>query len=104
MKRVAGLFHMETDSLELTDRVEVFVMDITESEKNTVETLRKLNGDTYELTGTTGAHGGLRYEPNGADDPAEYSIMDGNNMTLVTEDNNGNSLTYTISYDYDPGE
>lgn len=38
----------ETDSLELTDRVEVFVMDITESEKNTVETLRKLNGDTYE--------------------------------------------------------
>ena len=39
----------ETDSLELTDRVEVFVMDITESEKNTVETLRKLNGDTYEL-------------------------------------------------------
>ena len=39
----------ETDSLELTDKVEVFVMDITESEKNTVETLRKLNGDTYEL-------------------------------------------------------
>lgn len=39
----------ETDSLELTDRVEVFVMDITESEKNTIETLRKLNGDTYEL-------------------------------------------------------
>lgn len=39
----------ETDSIEITEIVKVFVMDITESEKNTVETLRQLNGGTYEL-------------------------------------------------------
>jgi len=27
----------------------VFIVDVTESEKNTLDTLRKLNGDTYEL-------------------------------------------------------
>lgn len=39
----------ETDSIEINDRVKVFVIDVTENEKNTLDTLRKLNGDTYEL-------------------------------------------------------
>jgi uncharacterized small protein (DUF1192 family) len=39
----------ETDMVELTEHVPVFVVDVTESEKNTLDTLRKLNGDTYEL-------------------------------------------------------
>lgn len=39
----------ETDSLSIDRMVKVFVMDITEAEKDTVEVLRKLNGDTYEL-------------------------------------------------------
>lgn len=39
----------ELDSVELGDRVQVYVIDVTENEKNTLDTLRKLNGDTYEL-------------------------------------------------------
>lgn len=39
----------ESDSLEITNKVEVFVVDITEKEKETLDTLRMLNGDTYEL-------------------------------------------------------
>lgn len=39
----------EKDSIEITDTQTVYFMDVTESEKETVETLRKLNGDTYEL-------------------------------------------------------
>lgn len=39
----------EADMIELGERVPVFVIDVTESEKNTIDTLRKLNGDTYEL-------------------------------------------------------
>jgi phage shock protein A len=39
----------EQDMVELGERVPVFIIDVTESEKNTLDTLRKLNGDTYEL-------------------------------------------------------
>lgn len=39
----------ENDSLTLGEVETVYIMDITENEKNTIETLRKLNGDTYEL-------------------------------------------------------
>ena len=39
----------ERDIVELGERVKVFVVDVTESEKQTLDTLRKLNGDTYEL-------------------------------------------------------
>lgn len=39
----------ETDMVELGEHVPVFIVDVTESEKNTLDTLRKLNGDTYEL-------------------------------------------------------
>lgn len=39
----------ELDSIELNDIVQVYVVDITSNEKTTLDTLRKLNGDTYEL-------------------------------------------------------
>lgn len=39
----------EQDSIELGERMKVYVLDVTEDEKNTIETLRKLNGDTFEL-------------------------------------------------------
>ena len=38
-----------TDSLKIDKKEPVFIMDITESEKATVDALRALNGDTYEL-------------------------------------------------------
>ena len=39
----------ETDSITLGDRVKVFIVDVTEQEKSTLDTLRVLNGGTYEL-------------------------------------------------------
>ena len=39
----------EDDSVVLGERVKVYIIDVTENEKNTLETLRALNGDTYEL-------------------------------------------------------
>ena len=39
----------EDDSIVIDKRIKCYVMDITEEEKATLDTLRKLNGDTYEL-------------------------------------------------------
>lgn len=39
----------ETNTVELGERVQVYVIDVTESEKETLDTLRRLNGNTYEL-------------------------------------------------------
>ncbi len=36
------------DMVELGEIVKCYIMDITEQEKNTIDTLRALNGDTYE--------------------------------------------------------
>ena len=38
----------ETDSLKINDIVRCFFVDVTETEKNALEALRKLNNDTYE--------------------------------------------------------
>ena len=39
----------ESDMVELGDIVRVYVLDVTENEKSTLDTLRALNGGTYEL-------------------------------------------------------
>ena len=39
----------ETDSLTIGEKVPVYVIDVTENEKGTLDTLRALNGGTYEL-------------------------------------------------------
>lgn len=39
----------EEDSIVINKRVKCYVVDVTEEEKSTLDTLRKLNGDTYEL-------------------------------------------------------
>ena len=39
----------ETDMVELGDIVKCYVLDVTENEKQTLDTLRTLNGGTYEL-------------------------------------------------------
>jgi hypothetical protein len=38
----------EHDMVELGDMVKCYIVDVTESEKNTIDTLRVLNGNTYE--------------------------------------------------------
>ena len=39
----------ENDMVELGDIVKCYILDVTESEKQTLDTLRALNGGTYEL-------------------------------------------------------
>lgn len=39
----------ETDSVELGERETAYIIDVNEQEKNTVETLRKLNGETFSM-------------------------------------------------------
>lgn len=39
----------ETDSVALGEKVRVYVVDVTEKERTTLDTLRDLNGGTYEL-------------------------------------------------------
>lgn len=38
----------ETDSVEITDTQNIFIMDVTEEEKNALNMLRAINGDTFE--------------------------------------------------------
>lgn len=43
----------ENNMVELGEKVKCYIVDVTESEKNTLDTLRVLNGDTYELVSDT---------------------------------------------------
>lgn len=43
----------ENNMVEITARKKCYVIDVTEEEKATIDTLRKLNGDTYELVSDT---------------------------------------------------
>lgn len=77
----------ENDSVELGERVTVYIVDVTESEKNTLETLRHLNGDTYELVNEN-----LENAEKNANDCAEFSTkieeLNGVITTLNTEAEN----------------
>lgn len=48
-ERIAYKKDDENDTVEILSRKKCYFMDITEDEKVTVETLRKLNGENYEL-------------------------------------------------------
>lgn len=58
----------ETDSVEIGEKVRVYIVDVTENEKNTVETLRTLNGGTYEMVSET-----LTNAEKNASDCTEFS-------------------------------
>lgn len=70
----------ENDSVELGDRVVVYIVDVTEKEKDTLDTLRHLNGDTYELVKDE-----LTNAEKNANDCVEYSAkIEENNNTIAT--------------------
>ena len=79
----------ENDMVELGDMVKVFVIDVTEAEKNTLDTLRALNGNTYELVNET-----LTNAQENSDKVVEFSakIEELNNSisTLTTEKDSAN--------------
>lgn len=69
-----------TDSLTLGDRVKVYIVDVTESEKSTLDTLKALNGDTYELVNEN-----LTNAEKNASDCAEFSTkIEELNSTVAT--------------------
>lgn len=49
MNRVYYSKNDENDMVELGDIVKCYIIDVNETEKNTLDTLRRLNGETYEL-------------------------------------------------------
>ena len=70
----------ETDSIALKDRVQVYIVDVTEKEKDTLDTLRVLNGDTYELVSEN-----LTNADKNAEDCAEFSTkIEELNETITT--------------------
>jgi len=82
-ERVYYVKNDENDSLELGEKVVVYIIDVTENEKNTIDTLRHLNGETYDLVSDN-----LQNAEKNANDCAEFS-------TKIEELNNANSTLQT---------
>ena len=80
----------ENDMVELGDMVKCYIVDVTESEKNTLDTLRVLNGNTYELVSDV-----LTNAQDNSEKVSEFSskIEELNNSisTLETERDNANN-------------
>ena len=89
----------DNDSVELGEKVKVFVVDITEKEKDTLDTLRELNGGNYELVSEN-----LAKADEIANQCAEFStkIDELNNIisTLNTEVENAQAKTTDIEAQY----
>ena len=89
-----------TDSLVLGNKEKVYVIDITAEEKNTLDTLRTLNGDTYELVNEN-----LTNAEKNASDCAEFStkIEELNNTiaTLNTEAESAQAKIAEVQAEYE---
>lgn len=91
------------DSVILGERVKVFIVDVTETEKATLDTLRALNGDTYELVNEN-----LTNAKKNANDCAEFStkIEELNNTiaTLNTEAENAQAKIAEVQTQYNDAQ
>lgn len=89
----------EEDSVVLGDHIPVFIMDITEKEKNTLDVLRQLNGNTYEL---------VAENLEKAEENANYVVEQGSKIeeldatiaTLKTEVENSQTEYTTLNENY----
>jgi hypothetical protein len=88
------------DSVTIDKKVKVFVVDVTAEEKSTLDTLRTLNGDTYELVNEN-----LANAEKNATDCAEFStkIEELNNTiaTLNTEAESSQAKIAEVQAEYD---
>lgn len=91
------------DSVILGERVKVFIVDVTETEKATLDTLRALNGDTYELVNEN-----LANAEKNANDCAAFStkIEELNNTiaTLNTEAENAQAKIAEVQTQYNDAQ
>ena len=70
----------ENDMVEISEVVKCYVLDVTENEKQTLETLRTLNGGTYELVSDVLVNAQENFDKN-----SEFSAkIDELNETIVT--------------------
>ena len=69
-----------TDSLTLGDKVQVYIVDITAEEKATLDTLKVLNGNTYELVNENLTNA----EKNASDCAAFSTKIEELNTTIAT--------------------
>lgn len=88
------------DSVTIDKKVKVFIVDVTAEEKSTLDTLRTLNGDTYELVNEN-----LTNAEKNATDCAEFStkIEELNNTiaTLNTEAESSQAKIAEVQAEYD---
>ena len=89
-----------TDSVTIGNKVKVFVVDITAEEKSTLDTLRALNGNTYELVNEN-----LTNAEKNATDCAEFSTkieeLNSTIATLNTEAESSQAKIAEVQAEYD---
>lgn len=90
MNRVYYSKNDENDMVELGDIVKCYIVDVTEDEKSTLDTLRSLNGNTYELVSDVLTNAQENFEK-----VSEFSIkieeLNETVSTLTTERDNANA-------------
>lgn len=88
----------ENDMVELNEVKQCYVMDVTEQEKSTLDTLRALNGDTYELVSDvlTNAH---ENNVKVSTFSSKIDELNENISTLKTENESANELVTEYTSD-----
>lgn len=78
----------ETDSLEITNREDCYIVDVNEAEKNALKNLHTSNGGTYECVDTNYVSTASLDEANNSLAAANATIEELNgNITTLTEQN-----------------
>ena len=89
-----------TDSLTLGERQKVYIVDVTAEEKETLDSLKSLNGNTYELVNEN-----LTNAEKNATDCAEFSTkieeLNGTIATLNTEMESAEAKIAEVQAEYD---
>jgi len=89
-----------TDSLTIDNKVKVYIVDVTAEEKNTLDTLKTLNGNTYELVNED-----LTNAEKNAKDCAEFSTkieeLNGTIATLNTEAESAQTKIAEVQAEYE---
>ncbi|MBQ4122237.1 hypothetical protein IJD44_00710 [bacterium] len=83
-ERIYYVKNDENEEVSITERLPIYIMDITENEKNTIETLRSLNGGSYDLVNETLEHA-EEYKTNCEEFSIKIEELNGEISTLTTE-------------------
>ena len=85
----------ENDMVELGDMIKCYIIDVTENEKNTLDTLRALNGNTYELVNDV-----LTNAQDNSRKVSDFStkIEELNNSITTLETEKSNAETKIVEY------